>query len=323
MNDRIALSRTPASAASLVGSVEAGGTKFVCGVGDGPTGSRMTTRIATRQPDETLAEVIAFFGDAERRLGPIAAFGVGSFGPVDLDPASGRHGEILATPKPGWRGVNIASILAKAFDVPVALDSDVNAAALAEARARGAIDEVVAYITVGTGIGVGLAPPAGRTIPQAELGHLIVRRHPGHEDFPGACPFHGDCAEGLASGPAFKAYWGEIPLPSGHPAWAIQAWYVAQICAAVVYAYKPHRIVLGGGMSQPFLVDPVRDHAARLLGTYVEGYDTLAAVAARIIPPASHEPSGLMGGYWLAERALASPDAMWHQSVASTQDRAP
>lgn len=323
MTGRIAPSRTPALAVSLVGSIEAGGTKFVCGVGDGRTGSRMTTRIATRFPDETLAEVLAFFGDAEQRLGPIAAFGVGSFGPVDLDPNSGRHGEILATPKPGWRGVNIAGVLAKAFDVPIALDSDVNAAALAEARAGGVAQEVVAYITVGTGIGVGLSTPTSWTIPQAELGHLLIRRHPGHEDFPGTCPFHGDCAEGLASGPAFKAFWGQESLQPSHQAWAMQAWYMAQICTAVIYAYKPHRIVLGGGMSQPFLIDPVRDYISRLLGSYVEGYDTPAAIAARITPPASHEPSGLVGGYWLAERALARPDAMWHQSVASTQDRAP
>lgn len=305
MTDRIELATPPSPPAPLVGSIEAGGTKFVCGVGDGRRGSRMTARVATRQPSETLAEVLDFFRNAQQRLGPIAAFGVGSFGPVDLDPASAHHGQILATPKPGWRGVNLADILTEAFGAPVALDSDVNAAALAEARAADALDQVLAYVTVGTGIGVGLSAPAGWNIPQAELGHLLLRRHPGHDDFPGACQFHGDCAEGLASGPAFKAFWGEAPLPPGHPAWAMQAWYVAQVCAAVVYAYRPHRIVLGGGMSQDFLLAPVRDYATRLLGRYVDGYETAERVAARIVSPISREPSGLMGGYWLAERALA------------------
>ena len=303
MTDRIERSKTPSP--PLVGSIEAGGTKFVCGVGDGRTGSRLSARVPTRQPDETLAEVLDFFRDAQQRLGPIAAFGVGSFGPVDLDPASAHHGQILATPKPGWRGVNIGDVLRKAFDAPVALDSDVNAAALAEARASNATDKVLAYITIGTGIGVGLSVPTGRDIPQAELGHLLVRRHPGHGDFAGSCPFPGDCVEGLASGPAFKAFWGEAPLPPGHPAWAMQAWYVAQVCAVVIYAYRPHRIVLGGGMSQDFLIEAVRDYAARLLGGYVDGYETARTLATRITPPASREPSGLIGGYWLAERALA------------------
>lgn len=294
--------------AGLFGSIEAGGTKFVCGVGNSVDGSRLTTRIATTHPDETLAEVVRFFRAAQDRFGPITAFGVGSFGPLVLDPASPDRGQIQATPKPHWAGVNIGRIMGQAFGVPAVVESDVNAAALAEAFLAPDRNGPLAYVTVGTGIGVGLAgnPDTQTHASRGELGHLPIRRHAGHGDFAGVCPFHGDCAEGLASGPAFSAFWGlgARDLPPDHPAWAMQAWYLAQICAAVVYAYRPGRIVLGGGMmDNVHLLDAVRDQTVRQLNGYVDTFATLRAAAARIVAPACREPSGLIGGYRLAERA--------------------
>jgi fructokinase len=195
----------------LFGGVEAGGTKILCAVGDGETGARETVRIATRDVDSTTREMLAYFEGARSRHGAVSAIGLASFGPLDLDPTSPTFGRITATPKPGWNGADLRGALAGRLAVPVAIDTDVNAAALAEARlgaARGCAS--VAYVTVGTGIGFGLLSD-GRTVRgrgHPEAGHLIPRRHPAHDGFAGCCPFHGDCLEGLASGTAIMAAWG-------------------------------------------------------------------------------------------------------------------
>jgi fructokinase len=294
------------SSASFYGAIEAGGTKMVCGVGDSAGGSRETARIATRDVEGTVREIVGFFAGARARHGALAGIGIASFGPLDLDPASPGFGRITTTPKPGWQGADLPGALREALGLPVAIGTDVNAAALAEARlgaARGR--RSVAYVTVGTGIGVGLVIDgrmvAGRGHPEA--GHLLPRRSPGHGDFAGTCPYHGDCLEGLANGPAIQAAWGASldALPAGHPAWAIEADYLGQLCATLILTVAPEHIVLGGGvMSQERLFPLVRTETGRRLAGYAALWDE-AALAARITPPGCAEPPGLVGAYLLAE----------------------
>lgn len=288
---------------TLFGAVEAGGTKFVCGVGDARAGSRERAVIATADPAATLAEVGAFFDRALDMHGPVKAMGVGSFGPIELNPKAARYGQITTTPKPGWSGVDIRGWLRARYGIPVAIDTDVNAAALAEADVHGVTS--LAYVTVGTGIGVGLvlggATHVGASHPEA--GHIPVRRHQGHGAFAGICPYHGDCLEGLASGPAIKAAWGASldQLPADHPAWAIEADYIGQLCASLILTVSPGMIVLGGGvMQQARLLNLVRAATLCQLGGYCPQWDI--AGAERISSPLSTEPPGLTGAYLLAER---------------------
>ncbi|HEY0623569.1 ROK family protein [Sphingomonas sp.] len=294
---------------TLFGAIEAGGTKFVCGVGGARAGSRARAVIATTDPAATLAEVGAFFDRALEAHGPLDAIGLGSFGPLELDPKADRYGQITTTPKPGWSGVDIGGWLRARYGIPVAIDTDVNAAALAEADARGVSS--LAYATVGTGIGVGLVlngtPHLGTSHPEA--GHIPVRRHEGHSGFTGICPYHGDCLEGLASGPAIKAAWGASldRLPADHPAWAIEADYIGQLCASLILMVSPGTIVLGGGvMQQARLLNLVRAAALRQLGGYCPQWE--AAAAERISMPLSGEAPGLTGAYLLAERLAGQRD---------------
>ncbi|HEY0316614.1 MAG TPA: ROK family protein [Sphingomonas sp.] len=297
---------TAMASSPLYGAIEAGGTKMVCGVGNAETGSRETARIATGDVATTTGEIAAFLAAARDRHGALAGIGVASFGPLDLDPASPGFGRITTTPKPGWQGADLPAALKAALGLPVAIDTDVNAAALAEARlgaARGR--RSVAYVTVGTGIGVGLVID-GRMVHglgHPEGGHLLPRRHPDHGDFAGTCPFHRDCLEGLASGTAIHAAWGEPldKLPADHAAWGIEADYLGQLCASLIFTVSPEHIVLGGGvMAQARLFDPIRAETGRRLAGYAALWDD-AALAARITPPGCVEPPGLTGAYLLAE----------------------
>lgn len=293
----------------LLAAVEAGGTKFVCGVGDLAGGSRRTVRIATRDPASTLAEVVAFFSDALESGLSIGAIGVGSFGPLQLDRRADDFGRITATPKPGWQGVDIPARLRAALGVPVAIETDVNAAALAEARLRDA--RSLAYVTVGTGIGVGLVVEGAtvRGLGHPEMGHIPIRRHALHGDFAGTCPFHGDCLEGLASGPAVIAAWGASfsGLPDNHPAWEVEADYLGQLCATLILTVAPEHIVLGGGvMNQHRLIAATRRATVARLAGYCPAWTREDDVERRIGPPASAEASGLVGAYLLAEEAAQS-----------------
>jgi fructokinase len=294
---------------SLLGAVEAGGTKFVCGVGTVDGGSRESVRIDTRDVAATVRDVVAFFEAACRRHGPIEAVGIASFGPVDLNPASPTYGRITTTPKLGWPSADLPKEIGTALRVRTAIDTDVNAAAWAEARvgaARGRGD--VAYVTVGTGVGVGLIVNGSRVhgLGHPEAGHLLPRRHPAHEGFAGICPYHGDCLEGLASGPAILAAWnGSLDtLPADHPAWDVEADYLGQLCASLILTLAPEHIVLGGGvMSQHRLFDAVRIEAARRLAGYATCWNEAAVFEARITPPGCVEPPGLLGAYLLADEA--------------------
>ena len=297
------------SGPSLVGGVEAGGTKFVCALGTGPGDIRDETRFPTGDPSETLDRVAAFFEASAERHGPPVGVGVASFGPLDLQRGSPTWGWITSTPKPGWRDVDVAGGLARRLGLPVTIDTDVNGAALAEGR-WGAARDVAhhVYVTVGTGIGGGGVlngrPMHGLTHP--EMGHLPVRRDPARDAFPGGCPFHGDCLEGLASGPAMEARWGAPPetLPPDHPAWALEAGYLADLVVTLTLVLSPQRIVMGGGlMRHPGLLAAVGGIASERLGGYVRSPTLDDGMAGYLVAPGLGERSGVLGALALAQAA--------------------
>jgi fructokinase len=284
----------------IYGGIEAGGTKFVLGIGHGPDTIEARTTIPTTTPDETIARCIAWFAGQPR----IDAIGIASFGPLLLDPARPNYGSIGTTPKPGWSGAPLLTRVADALGVPAAIDTDVNGAALAEHRwgaAQGC--GVVVYVTIGTGVGGGIVVDGtaihGNSHP--EIGHFRLARHPDDAHFPGTCPFHGDCAEGLVSGPAIIARWGGSlsDLPPDHPGHAIIAGYLGQLCIALQAMVAPHHIMLGGGVSKaPGLIDAVRAEANRQGAGYFP-VDFTSIISA----PGLGENSGLLGAFLLGQRA--------------------
>jgi fructokinase len=297
---------------TLYGGIEAGGTKFVCAIGAGPGALLAEDRFPTTTPAETLGRAIAFFQAQQARHGPLAAVGVACFGPVDADPASPAFGSITSTPKPGWRQTDVVGPLRQVLGVPVGFDTDVNGAALGEWRwgAAQGLDSVV-YLTIGTGIGGG-ALVNGRPLHgliHPEMGHMRLPHNWQADPFPGTCPYHGDCWEGLASGPALERRWGRpgAGLPPDHPAWPLEAHYIAQGIANLVCALSPQRLVLGGGvMSQPHLFPLVRAEVQRLLNGYVQSPAILEAIDAYLVPPALGPYAGVLGAFVLAEQALES-----------------
>ncbi len=290
--------------ASLVGGLEAGGTKFVCAVGTGPDDIRAEARFATTTPEETIRRAVEFFTEAAAGA-PLAAIGIASFGPLDLDPRSATFGFITTTPKAGWRRVDLVTPLA-ALGAAVAIDTDVNAAALAEHRwgaARGLGSAV--YVTVGSGIGGGAVihgrPVHGLVHP--EMGHLRLPHDRARDPFVGTCPHHGDCWEGLASGPALAARWGQPAesLPDDHPAWELEAHYLALGLANVILVLSPERVVLGGGvMARPRLYALVRRKLAGLVGGYLRTPMLAARLDDYLVPPALGNRAGVLGALALA-----------------------
>jgi len=294
---------------ALVGAIEAGGTKFVCAVARSHGETLAETTLPTTSPERTLAAVVEFFSSAEAQHGKIAAIGIGSFGPVDVKPHSPTWGRILATSKPGWSHTDMAGPLQARFGCPVAIDTDVNAAALAEARyGAGRGCDVVVYVTVGTGIGGG-AVIAGQLLHGAlhpEMGHLRVTRLP-QDSFASVCPFHAECAEGLAGGPAIRARWGRAleDLPPGHEALGVIGNYLGQVAAAIKLMLSPERIVFGGGvMRNRALLPYIRSTAAELLNGYLhDGH--VQALEHSIVPPGLGERSGLVGAIALGLASAA------------------
>ncbi|GAC1305351.1 MAG: ROK family protein [Steroidobacteraceae bacterium] len=258
----------------LFGAMEAGGTKFICAIGD--RGGRILdeSRIETRDPPTTLMEACRYFRTAADRWGALTALGVGAFGPLDLRPRSATFGYITSTPKPGWKNVDLVGALKRAIDRPVYLDTDVNGAALGELRwGAGQGLESLAYVTVGTGIGVGIVHH-GRAVHglmHPELGHIFVRRHPADSGFAGICPFHGDCLEGLACGAAIVARTGRAlkDAPPADPIWTIEADYLGQLCAVLVLSHSPQRILIGGGVMQTRLFAEVHERMLHWLHDYI------------------------------------------------------
>ena len=289
----------------LLGGLEAGGTKFVCAVGTGPDDVRAEVRLATTTPARTIAEAIEFFAGQAKRT-PLAALGIASFGPLDLDSRSPTFGSITTTPKPGWQHVDLTTPLRRALGVPVTVDTDVNGAALAEHRwGSGRGVGTLVYVTVGTGIGGGALvdgrPVHGLVHP--EMGHVRVPHDRTRDPFDGTCPHHGDCWEGLASAPALAARWGREAeaLPDDHPAWELEAHYLALGLTSVVLVLSPERIVLGGGvMTRMQLYPAVRRELAALIGGYLRTPALGAGIETYVVPPELGDRAGVLGALAIA-----------------------
>ena len=295
----------------LVGGIEAGGTKFVCAIGTGPDDVRAIERFPTTSPEETLQRAIQFFQAQSTELGPVASIGVGSFGPVDPHVNSSTFGFVTSTPKPGWRDTDVVGPLRKALGVPVAFDTDVNAAALGEWRWGAAKNlECFIYLTIGTGIGGGgminghllhgLIPP--------EMGHVRIPHDLSRDPYPGHCPFHGDCLEGLAAGPAIAERWGQPAeeLPDDHSAWELEAEYLAFALVNFLCTLSPQRIIIGGGVMRPHLFEPVRTKVQALLAGYVDSASITDAIDTFIVPPGLDSQSGVLGAIALGQRLCNS-----------------
>ncbi len=289
------------SGSDIYGAIEAGGTKFVCCVGAGPDDLRAELRFPTTTPEETIGRAIDFLRGQRTAHGPFAAVGIASFGPVDLDRGSATWGHVTTTPKPGWAHTDLAGPVAAALGTPVAFDTDVNGAALGEWRwgaARG-LDTFV-YVTVGTGIGgggmAGGALMHGLVHP--EMGHMLLPHDRREDPFDGCCPFHRDCLEGLASGPAIEVRWGRpaAELPADHPAWALEAEYLALACVNLTMTLSPERIILGGGvMHQRQLFPEIRRRLQERLAGYVRSPAILDDVESYIVPPGLGDRAGVLG----------------------------
>lgn len=290
------------------GAVEAGGTKFICAIGNDRGEILAQERFPTADPNSTLATTHAFLRRGHS-LGEFAAIGVASFGPVELDETSARYGFIGHTPKAGWSGTDIAGSLAHEFRCPIGFDTDVNAAALAEHRWGAARDvKDFVYLTIGTGIGGGVVvdgvPIHGLMHP--EIGHIYLRRHPLDLEFRGVCPFHGDCAEGVASGPAILARTGASlqQLDETHPQWEIEADYLGQLCAQLVVTVSPRRIVMGGGvMNQPRLLPLIRSRLRHWLAGYIDRSEILTGTDRYVVAPELGDNAGVLGAMVLAMHA--------------------
>jgi fructokinase len=293
---------------ALYGGIEAGGTKWVCVVGTEPGALQAEITFPTTTPDATIRQAIAFF----RAHGDLAAIGVGSFGPVDVQPTSPTWGYITTTPKPGWQHTDLGQAIRNELGVPLGFDTDVNAAALGEQRwgmAQG-LDTFV-YLTIGTGIGGG-ALVNGRLLHgllHPEMGHMAIPHDRERDPFPGFCPFHGDCLEGLAAGPALEARWkqrGETLGPD-HPAWPLEAHYLALALVNLIYTLSPRRIILGGGvMSQPHLFPLLRRAVAELLAGYIQSPAITETIDAYIVPPGLGRYAGVAGALVLAQQAAGA-----------------
>jgi fructokinase len=307
----------------LFAGIELGGTKCICLLASGPDDIRETVRIETTSPAETLAAIRAVL--ARWRVGEgFAAIGVASFGPLELDLRSPRYGCIVNTSKAGWSGADVLSPL-REFGLPIGFDTDVNGAALAEGRwgeARGL--DSYAYITVGTGVGVG-SVVRGRTVRglgHSEAGHLRIPRLAG-ETWPGVCPYHGDCVEGLASGPAIQAKSGRPGdhLDSTDPVWEAVVHALGALLHNLVLTVAPQRILLGGGVvsGQPFLIPRLRSALVESLGGYAAAPAIAEAGLAFVTAPALGDRAGPLGALALAQDAIRGNDpTLSHERVTQT-----
>lgn len=288
-----------------LGAIEAGGTKFVCGIGtaDGKILDRIS--FPTTTPEETLDHVYNYFSKHS-----ISAMGIGSFGPIDPILSSPTYGYITSTPKPYWSNVNLVGAIKEKFQVPVGFDTDVNGAALGESiwgAAKGL--NSCLYITVGTGIGAG-AVVEGKLIhglSHPEMGHIMLRRHK-DDHYAGGCPFHGDCLEGLAAGPAIVKRWNVehgSDLDATHPAWDMEAYYLAQALMNYILIVSPEKIIMGGGvMKQKQLFPLITEKLQALLNGYVQHPYLDQNISDYIVAPSLGDNAGLTGAIALAQLAL-------------------
>ena len=288
----------------LWGGIEGGGTKFNCIVAASPDQIIAETRIPTTTPGQTLQQVTAFFQPYLTH--GLAGIGFACFGPLDLNPQSPTFGYLTATPKPGWTHTDLLTPLHTALGLPVTLDTDVNGAALGEQRwgAAQQVDSFI-YLTVGTGIGGGLIMNGKRIhgLTHPEMGHIRIPHNYQQDPFPGSCPFHQDCFEGLASGPAIEKRWGQPAetLSPQHPAWALEAEYIALALVNYITTLSPQKIILGGGvMNAEWLFPLVRTRVQELLNDYIAHPAITANIDSFIVPPALGVHSGVLGAVGLA-----------------------
>lgn len=296
---------------TVYGGIETGGTSVGCMIAGGPDDIIAETRFTTTTPAETIENILSFL-KYHSAASPVTGVGIGAFGPVDLDRRSPTYGFITSTPKPGWSQVDLCGPIEQGLQVPVSLDTDVNAAALGEylwglEDGETAPPDPLLYLTVGTGIGLGVvmdgAPLHGLLHPEA--GHMRIPHDHELDPFAGSCPFHGDCWEGLASGYALEKRWGQRPetLPDDHPAWALEARYLGLGIANLVYCLSPRRVVIGGGViRRPGLMEQVRRETQNAIGDYLKSDMVAERIDELIVSPRLGDRSGLLGAVALAMR---------------------
>ena len=287
-----------------IGAIEAGGTKFVCGIGSEHGEIEKRISFPTGKPEETLAQVIAFFKEEN-----IEAMGIGTFGPINIDKDSEQYGFVTTTPKPGWSNYDFLGKMKQEFNIPFGWDTDVNAAALGEATwgAAKGLDSCV-YYTIGTGVGVGVYAEGSLVhgLVHPEGGHVLTRRHP-DDSFEGACPYHGDCLEGMAAGPALEKRWKVkgSELAVDHPAWAIEAFYIGQAVSSTILLLSPKKVILGGGvMHQKQLLPLIHAEVQKNLNGYVNSAAIISEIDQYIVSPGLGDNAGLCGSVALGLRAL-------------------
>ncbi len=292
----------------LYGGIEGGGTKFICAVGTGPDDIRAQTRVETTTPAETMRQVIDFFKAQE----PVAAIGFPCFGPLDPNPNSPTYGHILPTPKPHWSNADVVGMLRAELNVPVAFDTDVNGSALGEwtwGAAQGL--NTFIYLTIGTGIGGG-AFVEGKLLHgllHPEMGHIPMPHDFAKDPFEGNCPFHNDCFEGLAAGPAMEKRWGQRAetLPLNHPAWDLEADYIASALTAYAHILSPERIILGGGIGQlEHLLPRIQQKTREKINGYIQSSKIIDEIEQYIVNPGLGSKSGVLGAIALAKNISES-----------------
>lgn len=301
--------------ANLYGAIEAGGTKFVCAVGNHPDDLKNETNqteFETTTPVETIGQAIAFFNEQEQRYGkPLSAIGIGSFGPIDLNHDSDTYGYITATPKPYWSNTDFVGMIKRDFDIPIGFDTDVNAAALGEhvwGAAQGLSDFI--YLTIGTGIGGGgmINGKLMHGLIHPEMGHIFIPRAP-TDDYEGKCPFHQyRCLEGLACGPAISRRWNvesATLLEATHEAWDLEAHYLALGLVNYICTLSPQRIIMGGGvMAQPQLLPLIHDKVKAMLNDYIQAAEIVDDIQHYIVLPGLSNRSGVIGALELARQQV-------------------
>ncbi|MBX3009950.1 MAG: ROK family protein [Caldilineaceae bacterium] len=294
---------------ALYGGIEAGGTKFVCAIGTGPDDIRAETRFPTSSPEQAIHAAIAFF-QAHQQDEPLTAIGVASFGPVDPNPASPTFGYITTTPKPGWAHTNFVGPLREALGLPVGFDTDVNGAALGEYRwgAAQKLDTFL-YLTIGTGLGGGgmVNGKLLHGLMHPEMGHILIPHNWDADPYAGFCPYHGDCWEGLAAGPALEGRWQTKAetLPPDHPAWELEAHYLALGLVNLICTLSPQRVIMGGGvMDQQHLFPLIHNHVYTMLNGYLQAPQILENMDSYIVPPGLGSRAGVLGAIALAQAAV-------------------
>jgi len=291
----------------LYGGIEGGGTKFICAIGTGPEDIRERVQFPTTTPAETIGKARDFFQHYIQRV-PLKALGIVSFGPLDLDKRSPTYGYVINTPKAGWTDVNLVGTFQDVLKLPVAIDTDVNGAAFGEwtwGAARGLNNFI--YLTIGTGIGGGgiVNRQLMHGLVHPEMGHIRIPHDLNRDPFPGSCPFHGDCWEGLASGASLEKRWGKQPeeIPADHPAWTLEADYLALGVVNLFYTLSPQRIILGGGVLKTAgLLPAIHREVKNLLHNYLSSAKIIGQIDHYLVSPQLGDMSGVLGAIALARQ---------------------